>query len=89
MTVTSYVIAFDLPLENAHIVVPLTADVVLHRSKLFYAVSNFRKANRSEVLMPKLEIMRMKGSWVHVDSQKESNLGVIVGKAIDDVESSS
>jgi hypothetical protein len=86
MTITNYTIAFDLPLENAHIIVPLTADVVLHRSKLFYVVSNFRKANHNEVMMPKLEIMRMEGSWVHADSRKESTLSLVVGKAIDHVE---
>ncbi len=76
MITNSYVIAFDLSLERANIVVPLVADVALHHSQPYYIVSNFRKENHQEVVMPKLEIMRKYGSWVHRDSEKESHLSV-------------
>jgi hypothetical protein len=91
----STVIHFDVPIENSTVVVHLTAVVTLDDSSPYYVVdnfqyrviSNFRTVHRDRGLLPILKITRKHGRWVHFDSEKETYLSGVVGKAIDLLES--
>jgi hypothetical protein len=84
-----FVIAVDYRLENSSINLSLEADVEQHHSETWYMVKGFRIANRpGGAVLPDMKIRRLNGKWVHRDSEKETNLSVIAGAAIDRYEKS-
>ena len=83
----SHKIAFDFALGNSTLVIPLTATVELHHSDPYYMVRDFRTSRQKEgSVFPDIQIRRKSGIWVHVDSEKETNLSEAIGKAIDKYE---
>ncbi|HEY4151630.1 MAG TPA: hypothetical protein VGM41_21975 [Chitinophagaceae bacterium] len=84
MKLFSYKIAFDFTLDNSTIVIPLTAKVELHHSTSYYVISNFQTLRKQErTLFPDLKIRKKFGTWVHIDSEKETHLSETIGKAIE------
>jgi hypothetical protein len=80
----SYVISFKCRLDNTNLVILLTAEVELHHSRIYYVVKNFRTANPStRPVLPNIEIRKVNGIWVHRDSEKETDLSIAAGNAID------
>jgi hypothetical protein len=89
MITTTYSIAFNFQVDNTHLIMPLTADVQVHHSEIYYVIKNFKAdpARKGSVL-PDIVIKKKNGRWVHFDSEKESHLSNQVGKSIDAIESS-
>jgi hypothetical protein len=84
MATDTFTIDFDFPVDKCELSFPLVADITLHRSKTYYAVSNFQSPNLAgKSLLPNLEILRKNGKWVHFDSYKETHLSEVLGNAID------
>jgi hypothetical protein len=87
MVTATYSIAFDFPLESTSHSIAVTADVEVHHSVTYYAVKNFRAGVKHDhVVLPDIAIKKLKGRWVHTDSEKETHLSVLVGNAIDHAE---
>jgi hypothetical protein len=87
MITSSYSIAFDFPLESGNQSIAVTADVDVHHSVTYYIVKNFRTASTlGRQVLPDITIKKLGGRWVHIDSEKESHLSVMVGDAIDHAE---
>jgi hypothetical protein len=85
MITSVYSIAFSIRLEHSAFIVPLTAHVELHHSPVFYIVKNFKTCpDQKSSILPDLKIRKVRGRWVHCDSEKETELSLVVGKAIDD-----
>jgi hypothetical protein len=83
----SFVIAFDYQLESSSVRLPLIADVEQHHSETWYLVKGLKMAGRpGGAVLPDMKIRRLNGKWVHRDSDKETNLSVIAGEAIDKYE---
>ena len=92
----SFSINFRYPFKEKNISIELTGNVTLHNSTPHFVISNIRFANHPEGPMdafPEIKIQRrnLQGEkvWVHMDTQKESELSHIVGKAIDNYLSNS
>ncbi len=84
MVKQDYVISFNCKLDHTSLVIELMADVEPHHSKPYYIIKNFRTAKgSSSAVLPNIEIKKLNGSWVHRDSEKESNLSMDVGAQID------
>ena len=87
----SFNIRFKYPFREKNISIELTGNVILHNSVPHYIISNIRFANHPEgpydafpeIKLQQREIYGEK-VWVHMDTQKESELSHIVGQAIDD-----
>jgi hypothetical protein len=87
MITSRYSIAFVFPLESSHLSISITADVELHHSVPHYMVKNFRTGLKHDhPVLPDIAIKKLHGRWVHVDSEKETLLSILVGKAIDHCE---
>jgi hypothetical protein len=87
MITATYSIAFDFPLESTSHSIAVTADVEVHHSVTYYAVKNFRAGVKQDhAVLPDIAIKKLKGRWVHTDSEKETHLSVLVGNAIDHAE---
>jgi len=85
-------IKFDFPLAHSDLSVSLRATAEFHHSDPYYVIDNFRfagKRNKRSIptLLPKQEIKLIeRGSskiWVHRDSERESQLSIAMGKAIE------
>ena len=82
-----YAISFQTRLEHTDKLISLTADVEVHHSATSYYIRNFQMANHpSRAILPDIQIKKVKGKWVHCDSEKESKLSTEVGKVIDEHE---
>lgn len=84
-------ISFRYPFKEKNISIELTGNVTLHHSTPHYTISNIRFVNRPEGpydAFPEIRLQQrqLQGElvWVHMDTQKESELSHIVGQAIDD-----
>jgi len=83
MVTSSYSIAFNFKLEDSDRFVTLTAQIEKHHSKTYYTVKDFRShPSQNRSILPDIMIKKVKGRWVHCDSEKESNLSIAIGKAI-------
>lgn len=88
MTAEKFTISFQFAADGGRLIVPLEADVEQHRSKTYYVIRNFRpRGSTGPSVLPELRIRKMSGRWVHVDSEKETDLGEAIGAAIDRIES--
>lgn len=85
-------IKFDFPLSHSDVIVALNATAELHHSDPYYVVHSFSFAgsgNRGAgiSLLPPQEVKLLKRGtlrrWVHKDSEKESELSLALGKAIE------
>ncbi|MBO9566850.1 MAG: hypothetical protein J7621_29020 [Niastella sp.] len=87
----SFNIRFKYPFKEKNISIELTGDVTPHNSTPYFIVSNIRFANHPEGpydAFPEIKLQQreLHGEkvWVHMDTQKESELSHIVGQAIED-----
>lgn len=87
----SFKINFRYPFKEKNISIELTGDVTLHHSTPYYLISNIRFVNRPEGpydAFPEVKIeqraLHNEMVWVHKDTQKESELSHILGKAIEE-----
>ena len=79
-----YAISFQTRLEHTDKLISLMADVEVHHSATSYLIRNFKLANDpSRTVLPDIQIKKVRGKWVHCDSEKESKLSIEVGQAID------
>jgi len=85
-------IRFDFPVANSGITIYLNATAQLHHSDPYYVVQDFyfdeAPAGQSypSVLPPQeIKLIERNGvpTWVHRDSERESQLSARLGKAID------
>jgi len=84
MITSTYCIAFNFQVEDSRLIVSLKADVEVHHSKTYYIIKNIRAGSKRQgSVLPDLAIMKKHGHWVHVDSEKESQLSIQVGKSIE------
>ena len=85
---SNYNIAFNFRVDHTDLNIPLTAEVELHASNTYYVIKNFKTVpGQQRSVLPDLSIKKVKGRWVHCDSEKDTNLSIEVGKAIDAYES--
>jgi len=87
-------IKFEFPLAHSDLTVSLRATATVHHSEIYYVVDDFRFASenyrqRELSLLPAQEIQKVKRGyaeiWVHKESQRESQLSIAIGKAIEKV----
>jgi hypothetical protein len=87
MITYAYSIDFVFPLESSHLSISVTADVEVHHSVTHYLVRNFRAGLKHDhPVLPDIAIKKLNGRWVHMDSEKETQLSILVGNAIDQTE---
>lgn len=88
----SFEIKFDFPLAHSDLIISLKATATLHHSDPYYVVDDFHfmgnnsKKTSYSVLPPQAlkQVIRHSAKvWVHKDSERESLLGLAIGKAID------
>jgi len=87
-------IRFEFPLAYSDLTVSLRATATLHHSFPFYVVENFcfagSNGNYEPSILPTQEIQKISRNdtpvWVHKDSQRESQLSLAMGRAIDKAE---
>jgi hypothetical protein len=85
MIAQKFMISFQFAADEGRLMVPLDADVEQHRSQLFYVVANFRPhGSTGPSVLPEVRLKKSSGRWVHVDSEKETDLSVAIGAAIDE-----
>jgi hypothetical protein len=90
MITAAYSIDFNYQLEDSKIIVPLTAEVEKHHSAPYYLIKNFKAGSSIQAsILPDLTIKKKKGRWVHLDSGKESQLSMLIGKSIERLENGS
>ncbi len=78
-----FTISFKYEIIPASLHVPLSADIEMIGSDTCL-VQNIRRVNMQESsLLPVLKLKRSGDYWVHMDSEKESNISKVVGEAID------
>lgn len=87
----SFSIRFNYPFKEKNISIELRGDVTLHNANPYYTVSNIRFTHRPEGpydAFPEIRLQQRETEgekvWVHLDTQKESQLSHIIGQAIDD-----
>jgi hypothetical protein len=85
MITGQYEIEFVFPLDGVRRELHLSADVEVHHSDLFYVVKNIRRKGGKVSLLPDITIKRVAAGWIHVDSEKETQLSEATGKAIEAV----
>lgn len=87
-------IRFDFPVASSDLKISLNATVELHHSDPYYLVRNFyltdsEKKNSHHSILPDQEIMRTRRNdfytWVHKDSERESELSIAIGLGIEKV----
>lgn len=78
-----FTIAFKYELIPASLHVHLCADIEMIDSDAC-VVRNIRRDQTEESpLLPELKLKRSGDIWVHMDSEKESNISRIIGEAVD------
>jgi hypothetical protein len=85
MKATAYTVAFNFDVRPAGLKIPLMAEVELHFSEPHYIVKNIRMVGGIDSIsvLPDLDLKKIGGRWVHSESEKESELSIGIGKAID------
>ena len=80
----SYTIAFTYFVENGKMKVDLVADVDEHHSDTWYHVKNLRTTKSGiRQILPDVQLKKVKGTWVHKDSERETDLSRAIGAALD------
>ena len=84
MDKSKFSITFSLPVEHTSLTIPLIAEVEIHHSEVYYIVKNIKtEKQQKRPILPDIKIKKANGQWVHCDSEKETNLSIEIGKAID------
>jgi hypothetical protein len=87
-----FTIRFDFPLEQSSVIIKLEAKVSIHHSITYYRVHAFNythhEVENDISLLPEQEIMMVEKDgakrWVHKDSERETQLSMAIGKAIEE-----
>jgi hypothetical protein len=82
MSTYSFTIGFDYLLEGLPKSIHLKAVATAHHSERHYVVSAIT-AYSDKAALPDFDIKKLKGKWVHTDSEKETHLSKAAGEAID------
>jgi hypothetical protein len=84
-------ISFKYPFKEKDFSIELTGNVKLHHSTPYCVVSNIRFAKHPELKLDALPEVRVQQRiihgekvWVHMDTQKESELSRLIGQAIEE-----
>lgn len=84
-------INFKYPFKEKKFSIELTGEASLHHSIPYYTINHIRFTThpdgpRDALPEIKIQLREMQGEkvWVHLDTQKESELSRIVGRAIDE-----
>ena len=84
MSIVTYTVRFEFPVDAARLNVILEADVQEHHSDTYYVVSNFRiPGHGNRPALPSIKIRRQNDVWVHTDSGQATDLSAAVGRAIE------
>lgn len=87
-------IKFDFPVASSNLKISLNATAELHHSEPYYVVHNFylndsKKNKDHHSILPEQEIKRIKRNgiytWVHKDSEQESDLSIAIGTGIENI----
>jgi hypothetical protein len=87
-------IKFDFPVASSNLKISLNATAELHHSEPYYVVHNFyltdsKKIKDHHSILPEQEIKRIKRNgiytWVHKDSEQESDLSIAIGTGIENI----
>jgi|SRR5687768_7141547 len=87
-------IKFDFPVASSNLKISLNATVELHHSEPYFVVHDFYMSDRNKnkghhSVLPEQEVKRIKRngsySWVHKDSEHESELSLAIGAGIEKV----
>ncbi|MEO7923094.1 MAG: hypothetical protein ABIR30_05400 [Chitinophagaceae bacterium] len=87
-------ISFDFSLAHSAYILPLSASATLHHSDPYYVVEDFRVAGDqpntdTTSILPPQEIKELtRGNhihWVHKDSERETELSIAIGRAIEKI----
>jgi hypothetical protein len=86
MMIKSFIINFQFPYPSKDGYIEMSADVAKHLSETYY-VNNFRLGPHISIddILPPIAIKKISGIWVHKDTNKETQLSLHVGMAIDKV----
>jgi hypothetical protein len=84
-------IRFKLPLERSLHIISLEAIAELHHSSPYYVIQSFNYPDHSMgnhvSFLPEQKIRKIREGdtfkWVHTDSNKETQLSIAIGEAID------
>jgi hypothetical protein len=91
MVTKSFIINFQFPYPSKDGYIDMSADVEKHHSETYYIVNKFRldPHKSGDAILPPISIKKVSGIWVHKDTNKETELSLLVGMAIDKVISGS
>jgi len=85
-------IKFDFPVASSNLKISLKATAELHHSEPYYLVHNFYLSDNEKnkihhSILPDQEIKRIERNglytWVHKDSERESELSIAIGLGIE------
>lgn len=77
------IIRFTFVIHPTKINIEMEADVRPDESNSHFIVSNFRTSRHGAAsVLPDIRIRKKSQSWVHIDSEKETDLSRAVGEAI-------
>ena len=80
----AFPISFEYCLDEDRISVSLRADVEVHDEPTHYIVRNIRSFRQNNApAIPDIRLKKHASVWVHIDSQKPTDLTRSIGKAID------
>jgi hypothetical protein len=90
MVINSFTINFRFPYPSKDGYIEIAADVEKNSSENYY-VSNFRLNPLISIddILPPISIKKISEIWVHTDTNKETQLSLLVGTAIDKVSAAS
>lgn len=84
MVTRSFLISFEYRLDEGRITINLRAEVELHPSSSYYIVRNIRSLQHgNSPAIPEVRLTKKAAEWVHVDSQRPTDLTRCIGEAID------
>lgn len=84
MVTTAFPISFEYSLDDGKIAINLQAEVEAHSNPLCYIVRNIRSVYPgNSPAIPIIRLTKKAAVWVHLDSQKPTDLTLSIGKAID------
>lgn len=87
MVSKSFLISFVYRLDQAKIDVNLQAEIEIQKDDTCYIVRNIRSLNNGNTsAIPEIRLTKKASIWVHVDSQKPTDLTLCIGQAIDMLE---
>ncbi|HEV2354755.1 MAG TPA: hypothetical protein VGR89_10955 [Puia sp.] len=90
MIAEKFSISFTFMADGGRLAVTLDAEVEKDPQKNHYAIRNLRASGSpGPSVLPELSLTKKAGHWVHIDSEKETDLSDAIGRAIDSMGPSS